>query len=83
MGRVPGIGAPAVTGRSRRGVAAAWPKPALFTTSPYLFSDEEAEAYRRVERAIRLARYGCDCYAYCMVGSGQADIVIEAGSEEL
>jgi histidinol-phosphatase len=51
----------------------------LFTTSPYLFSDEEAEAYRRVERATRLARYGCDCYAYCMVGSGQADIVIEAG----
>ena len=52
---------------------------ALFTTSPYLFSDEEARAYRRVEQLVRMARYGCDCYAYCMVGSGHADLVIEAG----
>ncbi len=51
----------------------------LFTTSPYLFAEDEARAYRRVERAARLARYGCDCYAYCMVGSGQADLVVEAG----
>jgi myo-inositol-1(or 4)-monophosphatase len=52
---------------------------ALFTTSPYLFSSAEGEAYRRVERNVRLARYGCDCYAYCMVAAGHADIVIEAG----
>jgi len=52
---------------------------ALFTTSPYLFSADEGEAYRRIERSVRLARYGCDCYAYCMVAAGQADIVIEAG----
>jgi histidinol phosphatase-like enzyme (inositol monophosphatase family) len=52
---------------------------ALFTTSPYLFSAAEGEAYRRIERTVRLARYGCDCYAYCMVAAGQADIVIEAG----
>jgi histidinol-phosphatase len=52
---------------------------ALFTTSPYLFSDDEAGAYRRVEQLVQLARYGCDCYAYCMVGSGHADLVIEAG----
>ncbi len=52
---------------------------ALFTTSPYLFSTAEGEAYRRIEKSVRLARYGCDCYAYCMVAAGQADIVIEAG----
>ena len=28
---------------------------------------------------MRLARYGCDCYAYCMVAAGHADLVIEAG----
>ena len=38
-----------------------------------------SEAYRRIESAVRLARYGCDCYAYCMVAAGQADIVVEAG----
>lgn len=52
---------------------------ALFTTSPYLFSASEGEAYRRIETSVRLARYGCDCYAYCMVAAGQADIVVEAG----
>ncbi len=52
---------------------------ALFTTSPYLFSAADGEAYRRIEKSVRMARYGCDCYAYCMVAAGQADIVIEAG----
>ena len=28
---------------------------------------------------MRLARYGVDCYAYCMVASGFVDVVIEAG----
>ena len=28
---------------------------------------------------MRLARYGSDCYAYCMVAAGHADIVVEAG----
>ncbi|MCB1487441.1 MAG: histidinol-phosphatase [Bauldia sp.] len=52
---------------------------ALFTTSPHLFSEEERIAYERVEKTARMGRYGVDCYAYCMVGSGQADIVVEAG----
>ncbi len=51
----------------------------MFTTSPYRFSAEDGEAYRRVERAVRMARYGVDCYGYCMVAAGQADIVVEAG----
>ncbi|MGL4439267.1 MAG: inositol monophosphatase family protein, partial [Bosea sp. (in: a-proteobacteria)] len=29
--------------------------------------------------ACRLARYGCDCYAYCMLAAGHVDLVIEAG----
>jgi len=51
----------------------------LFTTTPAMFSGADRVAYDRVERAVRLARYGCDCYAYCMVASGNADIVVEAG----
>ena len=51
----------------------------IATTSPRMFAAHEIEAYRRVESATRLARYGCDCYAYCMLAAGHIDIVIEAG----
>jgi histidinol phosphatase-like enzyme (inositol monophosphatase family) len=50
----------------------------LFTTSPEDFSDAERDAYQRVERQARLARYGTDCYAYCMLAAGFVDVVIEA-----
>ncbi len=51
----------------------------VMTTSPRIFKPKEAKAYDRVEKACRLARYGCDCYAYCMLAAGQVDLVIEAG----
>ncbi len=51
----------------------------LMTTSPHLFEGEEAEAFARVEAQVRLSRYGCDCYAYCMLASGHVDLVIESG----
>ncbi len=51
----------------------------LFTTSPRIFAPEDSEGYERVERAARLTRYGCDCYAYAMVAAGHADVVVEAG----
>ena len=51
----------------------------LFTTSPRIFKPVEKEAYDRIEKQVRLARYGTDCYAYCMVAAGMADVVIEAG----
>lgn len=50
----------------------------LMTTSPRIFSPENTIAYERVESAVRLARYGCDCYAYCMLAAGQIDLVVEA-----
>jgi myo-inositol-1(or 4)-monophosphatase len=52
---------------------------ALLTTSPYLFAASDREAYQRVEGAVRLTRYGTDCYGYCMVAAGHADLVVEAG----
>jgi myo-inositol-1(or 4)-monophosphatase len=50
----------------------------LMTTTPKMFDAIEAPAYARVEERTRLARYGADCYAYCMLAAGFIDIVIEA-----
>ena len=37
----------------------------------------DRQAFGRVEEAVRLSRYGGDCYAYCMVAAGHVDLVIE------
>lgn len=50
----------------------------LFTTSPDIFDAQELAAFQKVEKAVQLSRYGVDCYAYCMVALGFADLVIEA-----
>ncbi len=49
----------------------------LYTTSPRLMSDEDRSHFSRVEDAVRLSRYGGDCYAYCMLAGGHIDLVIE------
>ncbi|CAD7040799.1 histidinol-phosphatase [Pseudorhizobium endolithicum] len=49
----------------------------LFTTSPHIFTGQDAERYRAVERHVRLFRYGTDCYAYALLASGHVDLVIE------
>ena len=51
----------------------------LSTTSPRLFAGGELAAYERVEANVKLARYGYDCYAYCMLAAGHIDVVIETG----
>jgi len=51
----------------------------LFTTSPGLYDAASRVAYDRLEGAVRLARYGCDSYAFCMVAAGQADVAVECG----
>jgi myo-inositol-1(or 4)-monophosphatase len=51
----------------------------LLSTSPLMFNDEEHTVFRRIEEKVRLSRYGGDCYAYCMLAAGHADLVIEAG----
>ena len=50
----------------------------LFTTSPLLMSASDREMFARVESAVRLSRYGGDCYAYCMLAAGHIDLVIES-----
>jgi myo-inositol-1(or 4)-monophosphatase len=49
----------------------------LATTSPRLMNVIDRAAFGRVEEAVKLSRYGGDCYAYCMLASGQNDLVIE------
>ena len=51
----------------------------LMTTDPRLFGVGERTAFERVEGAVRLSRYGCDCYAYAMVAAGEIGLVIESG----
>ncbi|HZP77497.1 MAG TPA: histidinol-phosphatase [Pseudolabrys sp.] len=49
----------------------------LYTTSPRLMQEKDRTQFSRVEEAVRLSRYGGDCYAYCMLAAGQIDLVIE------
>ena len=51
----------------------------MFTTTPALFKGAMRERYDRLEQAVRLARYGTDCYAFAMVAAGHADIAVDAG----
>lgn len=51
----------------------------LFTTTPALFRDAMRTRYDRLESAVRLARYGTDCYAFAMVAAGFADLAVDAG----
>jgi len=49
----------------------------LLTTSPLLMNDADRSCFHRVEQAVRLSRYGGDCYAYCVLAAGHVDLVIE------
>jgi histidinol phosphatase-like enzyme (inositol monophosphatase family) len=43
------------------------------------FTADERTAWRALRRSVRLARFGCDAYAYAMVAAGSLDMVVEAG----
>ena len=49
----------------------------LCTTSPLLMKSDDRKCFQRVEQAVRLSRYGGDCYAYCVLAAGHVDLVIE------
>ena len=51
----------------------------LMTTSPKLIPEPLRPRYDALEAQTRLARYGGDCYAYCMLAAGHVDLVVEAG----
>ncbi len=50
------------------------------TTHPDLFAaGPEADGFQRIKGAVRMTRYGGDCYAYCQLAAGWVDLVVEAG----
>jgi histidinol phosphatase-like enzyme (inositol monophosphatase family) len=52
----------------------------IATTDPEAcFNGAELGAWRQIRSAVRLARLGCDAYAYAMVALGTLDLVVEAG----
>ena len=51
----------------------------IATTDPELFTGAELGAWTQVRAAARLARLGCDAYAYAMVAAGCIDLVAESG----
>lgn len=51
----------------------------LFATTPEMFAPgAEAEAFAALSRAVRLTRFGADCYGYCLLAAGHVDLVVEA-----
>ena len=42
-----------------------------------LMNPADRAAFGRVEDAVRLTRYGGDCYSYCMLAAGHLDLVVE------
>lgn len=51
----------------------------IATTDTGLFNPGEAAAWTQLRAGSRLARTGCDAYAYAMVALGTMDLVIESG----
>jgi histidinol phosphatase-like enzyme (inositol monophosphatase family) len=51
----------------------------IATTDAALFNEGEMAAWTALRAATRLARLGCDAYAYAMVAMGRMDFVVESG----
>jgi histidinol phosphatase-like enzyme (inositol monophosphatase family) len=52
----------------------------LTTTSPKLFRGPgEHDAFERLESAVKLSKYGGDCYIYAMLAMGFVDLATDAG----
>lgn len=49
----------------------------ISTTDPDIFTGAELGAWTQVRATARLARLGCDAYAYAMLAAGRIDLVAE------
>jgi inositol-phosphate phosphatase/L-galactose 1-phosphate phosphatase/histidinol-phosphatase len=54
------------------------PAATLFATTPDMFKCGDATAFARVSGAVKLTRFGADCYAYGLLAAGLIDLVLEA-----
>jgi len=52
----------------------------LTSTHPGLFTPgQQQDLLSRMEKSVRMTRYGGDCYGYCLLAAGFVDIIIEPG----
>jgi inositol-phosphate phosphatase/L-galactose 1-phosphate phosphatase/histidinol-phosphatase len=51
---------------------------ALYATTPDMFVGADRPAFERVRGAVKLSRFGADCYATGLLALGFVDLVIEA-----
>lgn len=49
------------------------------TSTDFFTSEDEHRRFEALSRAVRLRRFGGDCYNYCLLALGQVDLVVEAG----
>src|SRR5258708_45927 len=64
----------AISTRARPALGAA----TLVATTPDMVQGAHAEAFQRLKSAVKLARFGGDCYAYGLLAAGFVDLVVEA-----
>jgi inositol-phosphate phosphatase/L-galactose 1-phosphate phosphatase/histidinol-phosphatase len=50
-----------------------------YTTDPLLFTGAGEAAFQALRDAVRLIRFGGDCYNYALLASGHCDLVLETG----
>ena len=50
----------------------------LFATTPDMIKERDAAAFAWVSAAVKLTRFGADCYAYGLLAAGFIDLVLEA-----
>ena len=50
----------------------------LYATSPHMFPGDDFTAFEQVRRRAKQPMYGGECYAYGLLASGYADLVVEA-----
>jgi myo-inositol-1(or 4)-monophosphatase len=50
----------------------------LVATSPDMFEGQDETRFNRLAKAVRMRRFGGDCYSYCMLALGHIDLVAEA-----
>ncbi len=51
----------------------------LASTTPDMFEGEDLDRFDVLSRAVKLRRFGGDCYNYGLLAMGQIDLVVEAG----
>lgn len=50
----------------------------LFATTPEMFKGGDAACFAKLSAAVKMTRFGGDCYAYGLLAAGFVDLILEA-----